>query len=413
MGSIPNEAAPRVVLLDALRAFALFGILQVNIQSYVWGASSPLGMFAEVPALGDSAAYLLVGALAQTKFVALFAFLFGVGFALQMKSILAMRAPAPSMGARAPLAYARAVYRRRLWFLLAVGVLHGVLLYYGDILTAYALAGFILVLYAGVRPARLARAARNWLIAYAVLTVAWLVVYEAARRATPIAGDASEIPQALIDTFLLNTEGGYWQMLPQRVQDYLSVTGTTLFLSLPFVVGLFLLGALAGRQGWLTHPGRHPRLWRRAFWLGLAALPFAVAGAWLDYRGVLDTPGDAGAAGLGLMAVGFALMAFYVALIVRWQHAAPVAWAIRWLAPAGRMPLTNYLLQSLIMGVLLSGWGLGLGMQWRHAEQALLALAIVVVQIVASRFWIARIGQGPVEALWRRATYGRRGAAAA
>jgi uncharacterized protein len=80
---------------------------------------------------------------------------------------------------------------------------------------------------------------------------------------------------------------------------------------------------------------------------------------------------------------------------------------IRCLAPAGRMPLTNYVAQSFVMGLLLSGWGLGLGAVFSRAELALLALAIVAVQIVASRAWIARFGQGPLEAMWRRATYGK------
>jgi uncharacterized protein len=96
----------------------------------------------------------------------------------------------------------------------------------------------------------------------------------------------------------------------------------------------------------------------------------------------------------------------YVALIVRWRDTPAMRAAIAWLAPAGRMPLTNYIMQSLIMGALLSGWGLALGASLRHAELALLALAIVFVQVVASRIWIARFGTGPMEALWRRATYG-------
>jgi uncharacterized protein len=58
------------------------------------------------------------------------------------------------------------------------------------------------------------------------------------------------------------------------------------------------------------------------------------------------------------------------------------------------------------MGLLLSGWGFGLGARLGRAELALLALVISVLQLVASRAWIARFGQGPLEALWRRATYG-------
>jgi uncharacterized protein len=80
---------------------------------------------------------------------------------------------------------------------------------------------------------------------------------------------------------------------------------------------------------------------------------------------------------------------------------------VRWLAPAGRMPLTNYLMQSLLMGVALSGWGLGLGAQLEYTELAALALMLYALQLVASRVWLQRWNQGPVEALWRRWTYAR------
>ncbi len=70
------------------------------------------------------------------------------------------------------------------------------------------------------------------------------------------------------------------------------------------------------------------------------------------------------------------------------------------------MPLSNYLLQSLLMGALLSGWGLGLGASLGHAQLAALALAIVLLQVAASRVWIERFGAGPLETLWRWVTYG-------
>jgi uncharacterized protein len=93
---------------------------------------------------------------------------------------------------------------------------------------------------------------------------------------------------------------------------------------------------------------------------------------------------------------------------VRLQRQPSISRLIAWLAPAGRMPLTNYIAQSVAMGLLLSGWGLGLGASASRAELALLALAIVAVQLVASRAWIGRFGEGPLEAVWRRATYGAR-----
>jgi uncharacterized protein len=69
------------------------------------------------------------------------------------------------------------------------------------------------------------------------------------------------------------------------------------------------------------------------------------------------------------------------------------------------MPLTSYLAQSVVLGFLLSGWGLGLGAALNRGELAVLALAIVAGQLPLSRWWIARFGRGPMEAWWARSTY--------
>lgn len=396
----PGESPQRgrIELIDALRAFALAGILQVNIQSFVWGAGDSLGYFIDAPSAADTAVHLLVGTFVATKFISIFAFLFGFGAALQVRSIRGL------CGGDAEAA--RIVYRRRLRFLLALGILHGLFLYYGDILALYALAGFVLVLYMDRRPAALARATRHWWIAFAALNGALTLLFETARRALPPEVDPALIPPDVVDKFIVFTEGGYLEQLVARATDFAYIVLVMGVFAAPQIVALFLLGHLAARLGWIAHPERHPRVWRAAFAIGLAAAPLALAGAWLNYQTMVNSPGDPSLIGFGLQTFGSLLACLYVAAIVRWREAAALRAAIRWLAPAGRMPLTNYLLQSLVMGVLLSGWGFGLGAALGKAQLALLALVIAAVQIVASRAWIARFGQGPVEALWRRATYG-------
>jgi uncharacterized protein len=243
--------------------------------------------------------------------------------------------------------------------------------------------------------------------AYAVVTLAVVTALEAGRPAGPLPGAAATFPAEMLQRFAVFTRGSYIAQLPSRFEDY-TLNGIVLLpLTAPFIVSLFLLGALAGRLGWLTHPQRHPRVWRNARLIGWASAPAAAIGAVLNFVALRDTPGDPPYLGVAFAQASFGLMALYVAAIVAWRDKAPVAAAIRWLAPAGRMPLTNYLMQSLLMGLLLSGWGLGWGASLRHAELALLALGIVAAQIVASRAWMARFGQGPVEALWRRWTYPR------
>jgi uncharacterized protein len=78
---------------------------------------------------------------------------------------------------------------------------------------------------------------------------------------------------------------------------------------------------------------------------------------------------------------------------------------VRLLAPAGRMALSNYVLQSVVMGAVLSGWGLALGDTLAYAQLSALACVIFVVQLVASRWWLKVFRQGPLEALWRAWTY--------
>jgi uncharacterized protein len=104
---------------------------------------------------------------------------------------------------------------------------------------------------------------------------------------------------------------------------------------------------------------------------------------------------------LVVQSISLAQSFLYAAAFLRRAPDAVVAW----LAPAGRMPLTNYLLQSVAMAVLLPGWGLGLGAVLDYAQLALLALVVFGVQLLASRWWLARRAQGPLEALWRAWTY--------
>ena len=401
----PIQRSERLPLIDALRAFALFGILQVNIQSFVWGNADPLGFLLPTANGADRAAYLLVATLVSTKFIALFAFLFGYGFALQMKSLRR------SFAEQYPVDWARhyglQTYQRRLWFLLVIGLSHGCLLYFGDVLAAYALCGFILVRYANDRPSALARSVRRWWTGFALLFVLVMGGIGLAAYKSGRAEDILPVPDAALAQHQVYTAGSYLAQLHIRIPEYVSGLAYGFLLYLPMVSSLFLLGALVARLGWLRYPERHPQVWRMANRVGAVGLVSACIGATLGYITHATAPGQIDFFSVLFTTAGLSTMALYVALIVRYRNTLVVHRAIHWLAPAGRMPLSNYLLQSLLMGALLSGWGLGWGATLGRAQLALLAAAIVLVQIMLSRAWIARFGVGPLETLWRRATYSR------
>lgn len=381
----PSTGTPvRDERIDALRGFALFGILLVNIQSFLYGATNPIGYIAPDAGILDRMTLFTTAAFVNLKFMPLFAMLFGAGFALlyaRLKTIT----PEP-----------RKIYRRRMLFLFVFGVLHGVFFYFGDITQMYAVAGLLLLPYVDRDVAGIGRAARNWWIGAAVF------------MAMPLAliGPALTLsPQSVADVkrnFEMFNYGSYVEQLPVRVGEFGDlIIGN--FLGFPLTVALMLTGMLAQRAGWLQQ--RDARAWRTASTLGLLiGLPAALLyGYWMlsdiEAYGLAATPQEAYVP----MMLSVALSFLYASVFLRKAPPGLVAW----LAPAGRMPLTNYWLQSVAMGVLLSGWGLALGPDLNYSQTAVVAVLIAIGQILLSRLWLGpmKMRQGPLEALWRAWTY--------
>jgi uncharacterized protein len=378
---IPGPARdPRI---DALRGFALLGILLVNIQSFISGAPNAIGYLAPDSGAADRIAYFLTATFVVGKFMPLFGMLFGASFALLYDKL------------RASFEEPRRLYRRRLGFLMAFGLLHALFLYFGDITLAYAIAGFVLLRHTDSDASQLARATTRWWI----FAAAWMLL-----SLLSSSGVASDAANPLVEMVERNEEAAmtldYAAQWPLRAEMAVLQMQSNL-LGLPSVIALMMTGALAQRAGWLRNldnPG-----WRRAALFGLAlGLPATLAyGGWAVGHAGLEASMTAPAAILGVQASSVVLAFFYAATFLRRAPASIVAW----LSPAGRMPLTNYLLQSLAMSVLLPGWGFGLGAAFGYAQLSVLAVAVFVVQLLASRWWLARFEQGPLEAIWRGWTY--------
>ena len=173
------------------------------------------------------------------------------------------------------------------------------------------------------------------------------------------------------------------------------------------VVGMFLVGAWLVRSGAMAEPAAHRRLFvRLALWGGVLGLAITLWSIAVDPDPVMDpgAPGAVAMFAMGLHMLGSPLMALaYVGLVVlAWERGA------RWLAvlaPAGRMALTNYLVQSVVGTLLFYGYGFGLWGDVSRAGQTLLVLVVFALQVAASHWWLARFRFGPVEWLWRAFTY--------
>ena len=392
----PSRPA-RAVQIDAARGVALFGILLVNVWSFVWGFGVLRYGVMPDPSWADRAAVFAVAFLAEQKFYPIFAFLFGAGFALQTA---ALRKRLPDWQG------VRTHYRGRLKWLLGWGVLHGVLVWAGDILTVYGLTGFLILGMAGARLSRVRASAWIW-------ATAWLLVLAISVAATLPLSLAEELQQDAIGyvedalaAHAVYAHGASGEVIAQRVGDYAAVTAGSVLL-VPHLMALFLLGILSVRLGWLTRPGRHLTLWRRVRTVGLCVgIPFNLVWAFAALRQAvnpLDAPAYVDMVFALLPLGGSLLAAAYIASVMLARGATGELLA-RWIAPVGRMSLTSYLSQSVLCVLLLQGVGLGLGEVAQKTPALLMAVAagIMLFQVLASRWWLSRHRQGPIEGLYKK-----------
>jgi uncharacterized protein len=362
----PVQAGEREPALDVLRGFALFGVL---IAYALWNLGSPAE---ETYGPIDRALNWALLVLVDTKAYTIFAFLFGLGFSIQLTR------------ARERGAGVVPIYYRRLLALLIIGLAHALLLRNGDILVPYAVMGFFLLLF---------RNASNKVLALgAIIGLLFPYLARGVWELTSI-----PFPQRP------DTEGmGYFASNYAWVRYWYATAITYWPASLP----MFLCGLYAGRLRFFEDIAACRRALRRVLVAGLCVGAVSFFSRRLLF---LINPGWApsfwGRLVVGLLwtAHSWGLAAFYASsLLLLWQRR---SWQ-RWLAPlgaAGRMALTNYLLQSVLIVPVCIAFGLfdritpSLGL--------LLALSVWMIQVPASVWWLKRYRFGPAEWAWRSLTY--------
>ncbi|MBT9485955.1 MAG: DUF418 domain-containing protein [Rubrivivax sp.] len=400
----PLPAAQRVPTLDIVRGFALLGILIMNMPgfstSFFAGADGAHLWTDPVDRIAENVRDLLFAG----KFNSMFSLLFGIGFTVQYTR---MQQADPQR--------ATTLYLRRLLVLGAFGLLHACVFWPGDVLHTYALLGLLMLL--------VLRHASDRCIA--VLIVLCLL-YPAVNGALRLWFMTPDVVEMLVQQAqsmeasnnLAYGSGSFWDAMVEHTRDithfYDNRWSLWGMLGWNVQLGLtMLLGLLAGRRRW---PQRitelMPQVRRLQGWTLIVGLVCSAA-----FTVIFEcnrVPGPSPIKWLGSIAYWLSrlsMMLFYVLTIVRLaQH--PV-WAQRlaFMGAAGRMPLTNYLMQTLICTTLFYGWGLGLWGQVGPAAGLVLSLAIFfLIQVPGSLWWMAQHEQGPLERLWSRLTYGRAGA---
>ena len=364
----------RQALPDQLRGFALLGIIVVNMPFL---AVSNIGVWElQLSNLSDKVVAFLIVALAQGKFYLLFAFLFGYSLTLILKS-------------RSTNSVRR--YLRRLIGLAVLGAGHAYLFFIGDILMSYALLGIVLLLFIG-------RSTRTVLFASAcayVIGLALLVlVFFETRRTENSAGGFITNPTALDEAIrgsFLDSVVGRANVLPEALLVQLVINWFP-------ALSMFLLGLAAGRVGLLSDPAKHKSLWRSCVIVGvLVGLPAGITSAWL----ALVPEDPTGVNGIAGVVVGFALApalsAGYVGAIALLSHRRFMSYA----EPAGRMSLTGYLGESILLAAIFCGWGLGLFGVLSLTKALLVALGVWIALEVIAKQWLRSFAYGPFEWILR------------
>lgn len=393
----PVSGNERLDNLDVLRGLALLGIALMNVEYF----TAPLVDMSSGIDAGQGGVHWLADAFVHVfvsgKFWTLFSMLFGMGFAVMLQRAQAAGRPFVP------------VYLRRTAGLLAFGLMHAWLIWAGDILVSYALGAIVLLLLFRNTPvSRLWKwGAGIWavllgmmLLGVALMGLAATMDPEAAGPAQLAGGEAMRAAE-----IAAYTGGSYAEAVAVRMRFFTMMLGNNLFL-VPLVVGMFLVGAWLVRSGAMAAVDAHRALFVRMAWI--AGLGGALLTALSLMVEVDPAPGtDATAAdmlALSLHMLGSPLMSLAYLSIVVLALQRGVRW-LRLVAPAGRMALTNYLLQSVVGTLVFYGYGLGMWGEVARGWQVLGVVLFFIVQVLLSRWWLARFSQGPLEWLWRGFTY--------
>lgn len=424
MTDADSRSSPRIAGVDIARAVALLGILFVNMRLFLGPLGAAIEPEVAIPGLArtaaDRLAWSAVEILCTYKFISLFSLLFGFGIAVQSARAVAAGRSRWSVGLP------------RLAVLLAIGLAHGFLVWYGDVLAMYACLGVVVLM------ASRASARRVLLLAAPVASIGLLlmlaglvlrIVAESFPEPSDPAWMAAEVEAAAAaeaahatalrgwsaieaagfdpsDPVFVEAEiaaireGPYADALVFRSFSYASGLAIALFSYAWHALAMMLVGVWAFASG-LFEAAASARRRRLAAWAiptGLLLGIGAVLPGWLLGRGTIASD----ALHAILLELGaFVLPVGYAAAFVEWGPRLPALLATA-LARTGRMSLTVYLSESLLATAIASWWGLGWFATMGDARLALLAIGLWTALVLAANGWLARFRTGPMEWLWRR-----------
>jgi uncharacterized protein len=370
----------------------MFGVLWSNLNDW-YGTTDAISGFQR--ALEFAQNWLI-----ESRFYYLLGFLFGMGFAIQLT-----RAEERGVDVRG-------MFLRRMAVLLAIGILHGTLIWRGDVLTSYALVGMLLLFFRRLSPRALLAAAAGTLFLLPYLI-------NIAIAATGLKFPA-RVPDDQVNWIYMH--GSFTQIMTRGALDYLFWYRRWPLFVFPAFLTLFVLGLWAVRVDLVKRlMARRSRL----LWVLGGALAGALLGAYLMTHLGKWWPPPKSRPTLGDFVFSLRALRPAVAqtawLLLAWGNAVVYATVFALLvsvpagarllgplAAVGRMSLTTYLTQSLVSVTLFYHYGFGWFGRVGHVGMLTVTVTLFAVQMAASVWWLRRYRFGPMEWLWRSAAYGKR-----
>lgn len=391
MAAITPTLQNRIQSLDVLRGFAILMILVANIWAFghVQLGTGP-NMLVKDALTGWADAFQT--AFVSGKFRGMLSFLFGVGLALQFNKGQRTGAWPGS-------------YVKRTLLLLLLGCIHGLLIWYGDILTAYALTALVAMWFV--------KADDKTLILIASIMLAISLVFGLGLGFLgsfgPKGGDMGAADPAMTGIMAAFTEQG--QVAAYQTGTYLDQVinrvgmfgaGLCLFFFFgPALLTSFLVGMIVGRRGILAAPSRHPEATKILSAVGfvglffnLLALPMHASETTFDFSMLVES-------GLNIpLSIGYAI---WLAIAVEKGLFKPIT-AV--LARVGTVALSVYLLTSVVSTAIFYSWGGALFAKLNYWQMLGVVPVVWVIVVAFALMWTKKFAMGPVEWLWRSASSG-------